>query len=170
MKDIRLLIAAAVVFVFASLAGCSSSKPSSEGAAQNPPPQPPVTQQPEVRHDRADTLDVQTQDKQQPSYQPQTNTPPVSQPRSTTSASGGSGTFTVQAGAYKSQDAADRIAQLAKERFGRGVSTSYDATTNLYKVMVGSFLTKDDARSFRDEMVRKYPLDYKDAWVSEHTQ
>ena len=166
MNTIRILVAAAAVMTGVLWIGCSSSKQASEGTEQTSTVPPPVVEQPAVRHDHVDTLDVQTQNKQQPSYQSPSNTPP-----STTDAPPPSaGTFTVQVGAYKSQDGADRIAQLAKERFARGVNVLYDAERNLYKVMVGSFLTKDDARVFRDDMVRKYPTDYKDAWVSEHSQ
>ena len=168
MNNIRILISATVVFASMAIVGCSSSKPASNATEQNSIPPPSATPQQEARHDRVDTLEVQTQDKQQPSYQSQSNPPPAPSSASATAAS--PGTYAVQVGAYKAQDAADRIAQLAKERLGRGVNVTYDGARNLYKVTVGTFLTKDDARSFRDEMVRKYPADYKDAWVAEHPQ
>ena len=170
MTTFRMQIAVTGVVASIVLAGCSSSKQSAGGTEQNSAPPPTVMQQPDVRHDRVDTLDVQTQNKEQPSYQSPSTPSSLPSPSRTTAPSLSPGTFTVQVGAYKSQEGADRIAQLAKERFARGVNVLYDATTNLYKVMVGSFLTKDDARSFRDEMVRNYPTDYKDAWVSEHSQ
>ncbi|MBI4810871.1 MAG: SPOR domain-containing protein, partial [Ignavibacteriales bacterium] len=80
------------------------------------------------------------------------------------------GKFSVQIGAYKMPDNADRIASLAKERFNMNVYTNYDETDQLYKVMIGDFESKDSARSFRDAMATKYPDDYKDAWVSENPQ
>jgi len=81
-----------------------------------------------------------------------------------------SGGYAVQVGAYKMQDNADRVAELAKERFGKQVYTYPDKTSGLFKVMVGNFITKDEARRFRDEMAQRFPSDYKDAWVSENTQ
>ena len=40
----------------------------------------------------------------------------------------------------------------------------------LFKVLVGNFAVKDDARRFRDEILQKYPAEYKDAWVTEIPQ
>jgi cell division septation protein DedD len=105
---------------------------------------------------KADTLDVTSQNAQRPPYQ----TPPQS-------AAGG---FAVQVGAYKLQENADRVASLARERFGMNVVTVLDKVKSLYKVMVGNFITRDEARTFRDEMYQKFPSDYKDAWVSELSQ
>ncbi len=149
------------VILTAFLAGCGSSKPASETQSSQPSPQitgqtPAAEQKPSVR---IDTVDVSTQNTRQGNQAPGVS--PSTLP---------AGKFTVQVGAYKMQDNAERIASLAKERFSRGVSVVYDATTNLYKVMVGSFDVKDDARQFRDQMVQQYPVDYKDAWVSDLTQ
>jgi len=79
------------------------------------------------------------------------------------------GKFTVQLGAYQSEDAGRQIASRAQTRFSRRVYTVYDAADHLYKVMLGTFDTKDQAREFRDTIVRQYPDDYRDAWVSELT-
>jgi cell division septation protein DedD len=108
---------------------------------------------------RVDTVQTAVESSQKPSYEAKS---PV----------GGSpaGKFSVQVGAYKMPDNAERIGSLAKERFGKNVYTVHDAGTDLYKVLVGDFFSKDDARNFRDEMVRQYPADYKDAWVFENTQ
>ena len=150
-----------VLFVF--VAGCGSSKP----AAENPSTQPSqtvTTQTPPAEQkpaNKIDTVDVASQNMNKPQYQP----PPAVSPSTLPT-----GKFTVQVGAYKMQDNAERIAALAKERFNRNVNVVYDGTTNLYKVMVGSFDIKDDARQFRDQMVQQFPVDYKDAWVSDLTQ
>ena len=77
------------------------------------------------------------------------------------------GKFAVQVGAYKQQENAERVASMAKDRFGKNVYTIPDAASGLVKVYVGDFASKDEARRFRDEMALKYPADYKDAWVSE---
>jgi cell division septation protein DedD len=77
------------------------------------------------------------------------------------------GKFTVQLGAFESEDGAAGVASLARTRFARDVNTVYDPADGLYKVMLGVFDTKDEARSFRDAIVRQYPAEYMDAWVSD---
>ncbi len=79
-----------------------------------------------------------------------------------------SGKYTVQLGAYTTPENAVKVADVAKERFNLLVYTFHDKTDNLYKVFMGDFLIKDDARNYRDDMVRRYPGEYNDAWVSEH--
>jgi cell division septation protein DedD len=88
-------------------------------------------------------------------------------PRSPVPAQLPAGKFAVQVGAYKQQENAERVASLAKDRFGKNVYTIPDAASGLVKVYVGDFPSKDEARRFRDDMALKYPQDYKDAWVSE---
>ena len=78
------------------------------------------------------------------------------------------GKFSVQVGAYSLVENANRVATLAKDRFGKNVYTIPDPQAGLVKVYVGDFASKDEARRFRDEMAQKYPLEYKDAWVSEN--
>jgi cell division septation protein DedD len=78
------------------------------------------------------------------------------------------GKYAVQIGAYTTPENALKIADLAKQRFNLLIYTFHDKTDNLYKVFIGDFSTKDDARNYRDEMVRKFPGEYNDAWVSEH--
>ena len=108
---------------------------------------------------KSDTLNVNAQNSPKPVYdsRPQKKAEPA-------------GKYSVQVGAYKMADNAERIASLARERFGKSVYTLPDKSTDLYKVMVGDFMVKDDARRFRDDMVQKYPGDYKDAWVCEVPQ
>jgi hypothetical protein len=77
------------------------------------------------------------------------------------------GKFTVQLGAFQSQEGASSVASLAKTRFSKDVYTILDDQDGLFKVMLGAFDTKDLARAFRDTIVREYPQEYKDAWVSE---
>ena len=146
--------------------GCASSSGSSED--KHDQSTPPTVQQPseqpaqvdqKASSKKGDTLDVTMQNANRPPYE--STTPPTT---ATT------GTYAVQVGAYKMQDNAERVASLARDRFGKNVATTFDNIKNLYKVMVGNFVTKDDARKFRDDMAQKYPSDYKDAWVSEITQ
>ncbi len=146
----------AFVLVAALLAGCGTSQQTAAPAPQSIPPvsqEPAAKQQPKPA-DKVDTLEVSTQDSRKTDYPP---APPASV----------TGSFAVQAGAYKQQESADRVASLARERFARPVTVQFDNTAGLYKVMIGSFPSKDEARRFRDQIVAQYPTDYKDAWVSE---
>ena len=77
------------------------------------------------------------------------------------------GKFTVQLGAYQSEEGAATVASLARTRFSQKVYTVLDESDRLYKVMLGVFDSKDLAREFRDSIVRQYPQEYRDAWVSE---
>ena len=76
----------------------------------------------------------------------------------------------MQIGAYQKQENADKVAALARDRFAVNVGTVFDRAKGLYKVLVGNFPTKDQARQFRDEMVQKFPSDYKDAWTTDIPQ
>ena len=77
------------------------------------------------------------------------------------------GKFTVQLGAFQSEDGAAAVADLARSRFAREVYTVRGSRDGLFKVMLGVFDTKELARSFRDTIVRQFPQEYNDAWVSE---
>lgn len=165
MKHLVSLATLACFVSFLALIGCSSSKqteappsPPSEvkPSAENPPQVPPTVEK------KIDTLKVDVKDVQKPAYEEKDVPSPVTNFMP-------SGNFSVQIGAYKMPDNADRIASLAKERFNMKVYTLVDRADNLYKVMIGDFNTKDEARDFRDEMASKFPGDYKDAWVSENT-
>lgn len=80
------------------------------------------------------------------------------------------GKYTVQIGAYTSGTSAKEVADRAERRFARAVYTIYDESDSLFRVMLGVFETKNLARDFRDLIVRQFPEDYKDAWVSELTK
>jgi cell division septation protein DedD len=152
-----------VSMVVVLLAGCSSSEQSGgqQESQSTPPPASAPPSSGEVTK-QSDTLNVQVQNTQRTVYDQQspssTQQPPAS------------GRYSVQIGAYKQAENADRIASLARERFRKNVYTIPDNVNDLYKVMVGDFAIKDDARRFRDEMVQKFPNEYKDAWVSELPQ
>lgn len=140
--------------------GCSGSKESSgdksgSTTVQNPPEA--GAKGDNAGAARTDTFDVNVDRTKRPAYEPSTS-------------SGQAGNYAVQIGAYQKQDNADRVAALARERFPVGVSTILDRSSSLYKVLVGSFTTKEEARRFRDEMVQKFPSDYKDAWTTDIPQ
>jgi len=136
-------------------AGCSSSKQADKTGSttvQNPSETPSKTEAA-----KTDTFDVKVDNSKKPSYEPSTGAAQA-------------GNFAVQIGAYQKQDNADKMAALARDRFAVNVSTVFDRAKALYKVLVGNFPTKDQARQFRDEMVQKYPSDYKDAWTTDIPQ
>ncbi len=162
MNRLTLLVLSLCAVVTLLFIGCSSSEettqqqqPSSTSSSTTPPAQQQNKEQPP----KVDTINVDVQNTPKPNYQSKTSEAPVP-----------AGRFTVQIGAYKMAENAERIAALAKERFGKNVYTIPDKIKDVYKVMVGDFSVKDEARSFRDEMVQQYPSDYKDAWVSELQQ
>lgn len=152
-----------VSMVVVAFAGCSSSDQSGgQQESQAAPPMQTATPSGEEVTKRSDTLNVNVQNTQRPAYNQQS--PSGTQPPAA------SGKYSVQIGAYKQAENADRIASLARERFGKNVYTIPDKVNDLYKVMVDDFAIKDDARKFRDDMVQKFPNEYKDAWVSELPQ
>jgi cell division septation protein DedD len=148
---------AGLLFLSVLLIGCSSSRQSSAGTSTEPSTAAPAETPAKEEAVKSDTLDVKMEDEQKPQYE--SNAWPSQ-----------SGAYAVQVGAYKMQDNADRIVAMTRERFSVAVNSILDRTSGLYKVMVGNFTTKDEARRFRDEMVQRYPNDYKDAWVSEIPQ
>ncbi len=168
MKTLILVPLVSTLIFFS--AGCGSSeetsskqevKPPLDAAAQKPAETP--LQQDGRSAARIDTLNVDVKDTPKPVYDARSSVPAAGSAMPT-------GKFSVQIGAYKMPDNAERVASLARERFGKNVYTIADKTVDLYKVYLGDFAVKEDARKFRDEMVQRYPNDYKDAWVSENPQ
>ncbi len=152
-KSSLLVLLVAAGFLAAGCSGSKSSTTGNTGSTTVPNPSEPAAKS-ETGAAKADTFDVKVDNSKKPPYQ------------ATVQQTG----FTVQIGAYQKQENADRVASLARERFTVSVSTVLDKTSGLYKVLVGSFTTKDQARSFRDDMVQKYPSDYKDAWTTDIPQ
>lgn len=159
MKHPGLLSICLSILITICGSGCGTGQQSSgsETPSSSPPPSTPSTLGSRVAIP-PDTVSVQVQNQTRPTYDSRTTTPVTPAP---------GGRFSVQVGAYKLADNADRIAALAKERFGRNVYTVPDRISDIVKVMVGDFMTKDEARTFRDDMAKQFPGDYRDAWVTE---
>jgi cell division septation protein DedD len=156
MKRIEKIIVALSLMSALSLYGCASSEESSDNkdtgsSSSTQKSEPPVP----AKVDTVHVGNVQTSPK--PTYE--------SSP--TTSSTGNSA---VQIGAFKLQEGAERAASVARERFAKDVMIVTDRINNLFKVLVGNFAVKDEARRFRDEILQKYPVEYKDAWVTEIPQ
>ncbi len=165
MKSVHLLYCFLILLAISLGAGCAaSSDQTTDKAATTSSSTPAAPSKPAaVVAAKPDTVNVAVQKAQKPPYE-------TTDPVKTTLPPSSLIKFCVQVGAYKQQDNAGVIASLAKSRFAKNVYTILDPATNLYKVMVGDFTAKDDARMFRDRMVQQYPGDYKDAWVSELSQ
>jgi hypothetical protein len=79
--------------------------------------------------------------------------------------------YAVQIGAYRQPLNAERIRRLAQERFADMEShTEFNSDEGLYKITIGSFTTYEQARTFRELMIRRYPSEYIDAWIVSMTQ
>src|SRR6266852_3073550 len=150
MKLLKFTLLSLSIVTILTFAGCGSSDKTTEGQDQKT--STPVTtsksgEQPSQGGvSKSDTLNVNVQNAQKPPYD-----------QSAFSQSTPTGKFAVQIGAYKMADNAERVASLARERFKKNVYTIPDKVADLYKVMVGDFGAKDEARRFRDEMVQQYP-------------
>ena len=165
MRTLQLLCIISVVGGVLMLAGCgssneSTSKDQSSSSTSQTSQKAPDQNQTDASQ-KTDTVPVDNKDSPQQPYDPHSSAPVTKSAMPT-------GKFSVQVGAYKQQENADRVAALAKDRFGMNIYTIPDALSGLVKVYVGDFAVKDEARKFRDEMAQKYPVDYKDAWVSEN--
>ncbi len=168
MKTFNLVLLVSTVMFLST--GCGSSEDTSSKQEVKLPENTPAANPAEtpVKQDganvaRIDTLNVDVKDAPKPPYDAWSPVTPAASTAPT-------GRFSVQIGAYKMPDNAERVASLARERFGKNVYTLPDKAADLYKVYIGDFAIKEDARKFRDEMVQRYPSDYKDAWVSENSQ
>ena len=157
MKAIVPLLSIVVLITSLVLIGCTSSEQTTERVKNEQPP--PAQRQPEQEQaQKVDTLNVNVQKVPPPRNEPSV----IPQPP----ASKWTGKFAVQVGAYRVAEKASQIADIARERFGSKVFTVYDRDRDLTKVLVGDFMTKDEARKYRDQITKQYP-DYTDAWVTE---
>ena len=109
---------------------------------------------------RVDTVNINKQNTERPLYNTQ----------ATSGDSIPNGNFSVQIGSFKMPDNAGRIVALAKERFTQPVYLFLDKNDNSYKIVIGNFSSKDDARKFRDQMEQQYPNDYDHAWVRDNSK
>jgi len=78
--------------------------------------------------------------------------------------------FTVQVGAYENTENAEQVYRIAQQRFNRETINEFDAFDGLYKITVGKFSNYDQARTFRDRIMREFAGEYYDAWVVGVTQ
>lgn len=155
----RDLLSSIPVFLLSlCLAGCTASEETEyeyEDEVETQPPPPNVV----VKKDTAE-VKVVTPAITEPEKSPKPAVPPpvVSTPVMV---------YAVQIGAFEIPENADGVEQVAKWRFTLPVRKYYDGETNLYKVTVGSFASKDEALEWRKILNEKYPGEYRDAWIVE---
>jgi cell division septation protein DedD len=144
--------------------GCQSSKETtqeqqSQTEVKETPPPPPA----EEKSAKVDTLDVKIEDNTKVAYEPPPPPPATTQTQAPVMKTI-SGNFSVQLGAFQAEQNALQFAYSAKIKLNENIHNILDKGTNLYRIMVGSFDTKDAARAFRDQVVNNNP-EYKGAWV-----
>jgi hypothetical protein len=155
------------IFLFSFALGCSG--PDQTSSEQTTPPSPPQIAQeappvPQVQTP-PDTVDATVRRPAEPIATPPPPEVPQTLPRPPVVPR-----FGVQIGAYTQPDVAQRIATLAKSRFPVKLQQILDRNSEMTKIYLGEFSSKDDARKFRDTIVRQFPGEYDDAWVSEIPQ
>jgi len=75
--------------------------------------------------------------------------------------------FALQIGAFQQEANANRIAEIFKKRSDKRIDQFYDASVKLYRVLVGSFSTKEEANAFQAQLKKDFPKEYPESWVAE---
>jgi cell division septation protein DedD len=73
--------------------------------------------------------------------------------------------FMVQIGAFKDPENANRIQEIARERYHLPVINDFNASHSLYQIRIGFFESRQDAHDFKKRMQNEHPMEYRDAWV-----
>ena len=73
--------------------------------------------------------------------------------------------YMVQIGAFKDPQYASTVQTTARARYHIPALNDYNTALGLYQIRIGFFETKAHAYAFRQQMLREYPNEYKDAWV-----
>jgi cell division protein FtsN len=75
--------------------------------------------------------------------------------------------FALQIGAFQQEVNANRIADIFKKHSDKPIDQFYDASVKLYRVLVGSFSTKEEANAFQAQLKKDFPKEYSESWVTE---
>lgn len=78
--------------------------------------------------------------------------------------------FMVQIGAFTSPENASGVQSKARSRVPYPVINDFNMELGLYQIRVGFFETREAAYSFREKLIREFPVEYKDAWVVQLTR
>lgn len=155
------LLTLPIIFVF----GCSSSEKTSD-ADKQPQSEVRETTPPALDTEntvKIDTLDVQIENNTKVAYEPTISNPPTT-PAQKPVLKNIIGNFSIQIGAFQADVNSLQYAHIAKNKLATDVFNIFDKGINLFRVMVGSFDTKEAAHQYRDQLIKNFP-EYKDAWV-----
>lgn len=75
--------------------------------------------------------------------------------------------FTIQVGAFGSEINARRWEEQTKEILKMPTYLEHDLRVNIYKVTVGTFISREQAAEIVRDIRQRYPTLYRDAWVIE---
>jgi cell division septation protein DedD len=168
-SSILTLLLALACGVFA--AGCTASSELAEendtrtssaqdSAAIVPPvvkPSVPVQTNKQGFTTKEDTIEVESA---QRNHRPE-HTPVIVQKRTPAA----QGVFCVQIGAFKEEANAQHAKEVFEKRYRKPAVKVFDETLKLYRVAGGTFQTHKEAARFAAAMKKKYPREYRKAWV-----
>jgi cell division septation protein DedD len=102
--------------------------------------------------------DIQSTEKNVPVVEPKPEAAKDPQPEQQKSVEGqkkGLLMWSVQLGAFKAESGAMQLVTEAKGKFNQPVYKDFDPVSQLYKVTVGSFQTREQASQFKEEVIGK---------------
>jgi cell division protein FtsN len=166
------------ILLCAFLAGCTGSESVQQAAesapdtlkavpsvkAAEPAPVPPERkEQGFVTH--SDTIEVQVVSQKRDTIRQQapvpapaeTKMPPVVRKNH----------FALQIGAFQQEANAARTAEIFKKRFDKSINQFFDPSVKMYRILVGSFATKEEAAVFQAQLKKEFPKEYSESWVLE---
>jgi cell division septation protein DedD len=73
--------------------------------------------------------------------------------------------FMVQIGAFKDPKHASAVQAAARKRYRMPVLNDYLAGPGLYQIRIGFFESRENARTFQQQMKREYQSEYEDSWI-----
>jgi cell division septation protein DedD len=148
MKVSPLVMMASALAVF--LPGCGTTGETAQ--APRPAPAAPRTETPEgVRfHTQADTVTAVHAAEHET----------VGSPGKTSQIR-----FMVQIGAFRDPHHASEVQTSARTRYHMPVLNDYLAGQALYQIRIGFFDTRENARTFQQQMRKDFPADYTDSWI-----
>ncbi|MGD0338101.1 MAG: SPOR domain-containing protein [Bacteroidota bacterium] len=78
-----------------------------------------------------------------------------------------SAVFTIQVGAFGNEINARRWEEQTKEILKMPTYIEYDLHINIYRVTIGTFISREQAAEIARDIRQRYPTMYRDAWVIE---
>lgn len=113
---------------------------------------------------KEDTIEVESaQKKRHSEHTPVTVQKQTSTPQTSSS-------FGIQIGAFKTEANAQQALALLGKRYSEPAVVVFDEPLKLYKVVIGTFATQQEAVRFCAAMKKKFPAEYGFAWVTWRTE